>query len=145
MSKTTSVSHVPIYRTRRSSPRTVSSSRLFNADSEISSPPSNIKVLSSVAHAGTPLSSTPPDGTEYTTYQRLHHWRFRGTPFRVRRHLCNYRASLVPVPFYPSGGANVFSRCPFFTQGRRGYSGSLCDALRALALSLIPSPRPASS
>ena len=124
----------------------LSSSRLFNADSELSSPPIDIKVPSSVAQAGIPPSSTPPDGTEYTTYQRLHHWRFRGTPFRVRLHLCNYRASLVPVPFYPSGGANVFSRCPSFAQGRRGpYSGSLCDALRALALSLIPSPRPASS
>ena len=44
----------------------LSSSRLFNADSEISSSSTDIKVLSALAHAGTPLSSTPPDGTEST-------------------------------------------------------------------------------
>jgi hypothetical protein len=47
-------------------PESLSSSRLFNADSVISSSPTDIKVPSSVAHAGTPLSSTPPDGTEST-------------------------------------------------------------------------------
>jgi hypothetical protein len=44
----------------------LSSTRLFNADSEISSSPTDIKVPSATAHAGTPLSSTPPDGTEST-------------------------------------------------------------------------------
>jgi hypothetical protein len=38
------------------------SSRLFDADAEISSSPTEIKGPSSLAHAGTPLSSTPPDG-----------------------------------------------------------------------------------
>jgi hypothetical protein len=42
------------------------SSQLFNADPEVSSTPTDIKVPSSLAHAGTPLSSTPPDGTEST-------------------------------------------------------------------------------
>ena len=82
----------------------LSSSRLFNADSEISSSSTDIKVLSALARAGTPLSSTPPDGTEYTSYQiLLRHCRIRGTP---RRRFWNYRASLVPVPLYSSGGAN---------------------------------------
>ena len=38
------------------------SSRLFDADSEILSSPTDIKGPSTLAHAGTPLSSTPPDG-----------------------------------------------------------------------------------
>src|SRR6266849_3603006 len=38
------------------------SSRLFDADAEILSSPTEIKGPSSLAHAGTPLSSTPPDG-----------------------------------------------------------------------------------
>ncbi|KAH9990063.1 hypothetical protein BJV77DRAFT_963635 [Russula vinacea] len=63
----------------------LSSSRLFNADSELSSPPIDIKVPSSVAQAGIPLSSTPPDGTE---------------------------ASLVPVPFYPAAERTSFHDVP---------------------------------
>ena len=40
------------------------SSRLFDADAEISSSPTDIKSPSPLVNAGTPLSSTPPDGTE---------------------------------------------------------------------------------
>ena len=40
------------------------SSRLFDPDAEISSSPTDIKPSSTTAHAGTPLSSTPPDGSE---------------------------------------------------------------------------------
>ena len=90
----------------------LSSSRLFNADSELSSPPIDIKVPSSVAQAGIPLSSTPPDGTEYTTYQRLHHWRFRGTPFRVRRHLCNTERHSSPYPSTPAAERTSFHDVP---------------------------------
>jgi hypothetical protein len=44
----------------------LSSTRLFSADSEITSSPTDIKVPSPMVHAGTPLSSSPPDGTEST-------------------------------------------------------------------------------
>jgi len=40
------------------------STRLFDADAEISSSPTDINPPSPLANAGTPLSSTPPDGTE---------------------------------------------------------------------------------
>ena len=40
------------------------SSRFFDADAEISSSPIDIKAPSTMTHAGTPLSSTPPDGAE---------------------------------------------------------------------------------
>jgi hypothetical protein len=40
------------------------SSRLFDPDAEISSSPTDIKPSSTTAHPGTPLSSTPPDGSE---------------------------------------------------------------------------------
>jgi hypothetical protein len=40
------------------------SSRLFDADAEFSSSPTEIKPLSTIAHAGTPLSSSPPDSAE---------------------------------------------------------------------------------
>jgi hypothetical protein len=43
------------------------SSRLFDADADILSSPTEIKGPSTLAHAGTPLSSTPPDGTEGTS------------------------------------------------------------------------------
>ncbi|KAI0286406.1 major facilitator superfamily domain-containing protein [Russula brevipes] len=40
------------------------SSRLFDADTETSSSPTDMEPPSVLAHAGTPLSSTPPDGAE---------------------------------------------------------------------------------
>ena len=43
------------------------SSRLFDVDADILSSPTDIKGQSTLAHAGTPLSSTPPDGTEGTS------------------------------------------------------------------------------
>lgn len=43
------------------------SSRLFDADSEILSSATPIRGSSTVAHVSTPLSSTPPDGTEGTS------------------------------------------------------------------------------
>jgi hypothetical protein len=43
------------------------SSRLFDADAENLSSPTEIKGPSGLAHAGTPLSSTPPDGVEGTS------------------------------------------------------------------------------
>jgi hypothetical protein len=62
---------VPPARTQDSATRTGSgnrppSLRLFDADAEISSSPTDIKPPSPspLANAGTPLSSTPPDGTE---------------------------------------------------------------------------------
>ena len=60
---------VPPARTQDSAIRTGSghrppSLRLFDADAEISSSPTDIKPPSPLANAGTPLSSTPPDGTE---------------------------------------------------------------------------------
>ncbi|KAF8491171.1 MFS general substrate transporter [Russula emetica] len=45
----------------------LSSSRLFDADAEILSSPTEIKGPSTLAHPGTPLSSTPPDGAESTS------------------------------------------------------------------------------
>jgi hypothetical protein len=46
------------------------SSRLFDADLETSSSPTEIKGPSTLTHACTPLSSTPPDGTEGTPLTR---------------------------------------------------------------------------
>lgn len=56
--------HLPqsAFSTRNSRP----SDRLFDVDSEILSSPVGIKRQAIPAHAGTPLSSTPPDGTEAT-------------------------------------------------------------------------------
>jgi len=57
-------SHLPhsVFSTRHSLP----SSRIFDVDSEILSSPVGIKRQATPAHAGTPLSSTPPDGNEGT-------------------------------------------------------------------------------
>jgi hypothetical protein len=58
--------HVPPSRLPDSAYRTengLPSSRLFDADSEVLSSPTEIKGSSTLAHAGSPLSSTPPDGT----------------------------------------------------------------------------------
>ena len=46
------------------------SSRLFDADAENLSSPTEIKDPSDLAHAGTPLSSTPPDGVEGTSLNK---------------------------------------------------------------------------
>ena len=46
------------------------SSRLFDADSENLSSPTEIKGPSTLAHAGSPLSSTPPDGAEGTSLSK---------------------------------------------------------------------------
>ncbi len=58
-------SHLPdsVYPTENGPP----SSRLFDVDAEILSSPTEIKGSSTLAHAGTPLSSTPPDGAEGTS------------------------------------------------------------------------------
>jgi hypothetical protein len=58
-------SHLPdlAYHTENGLP----SSRLFDPDAENLSSPTEIKGSSTLAHAGTPLSSTPPDGTEGTS------------------------------------------------------------------------------
>ena len=59
---------VPPTRTPDSAIRTENSgspsSRLFDADAEFSSSPTDIKPSSTIAHAGTPLGSSPPDGAE---------------------------------------------------------------------------------
>jgi hypothetical protein len=57
-------SHLP--RTAFSARNSLPSSRLFDVDSEILSSPVGIKRQATPAHAGTPHSSTPPDGTEVT-------------------------------------------------------------------------------
>ena len=141
MSKTTSVSHIPIYRTRRSSPRTVYYRHGYSTQIPRFQA---LQLTSKSRHPCRYSAQLNATGRhrEYTSYQRLlRHWWIRGTPLCVRGRFWNYRTSLVPVPLYASGGANVFSRCPSFTQGRRGpYRGFLCDTSRALALTLVSPP-----
>ena len=107
-------SHVP--RSAFSTGNSLPSPRLFNVDSEILSSPTDIK-RTSTSHAGTPLSSTPPDATE-------------GTP--LTKDYCAIGGSEAPLAAYAGDSAAE----------RRSYSyRPTPDARRTSFYDLPPSPK----
>lgn len=107
-------SHLP--RSAFSTGNSLPSPRLFNVDSEILSSPTDIK-RASTSHAGTPLSSTPPDATE-------------GTP--LTKDYCATGGSEAPLAAYAGDSAAE----------RRSYSyRPTPDARRTSFYDLPPSPK----
>ena len=86
------------------------SSRLFDDDTEIASSPTDIKPSSATAHVGTPLSSTPLDGSEGAVPTKDYS-ATGGSQVPLAAYAASERQS-YPYPHTPASGRDLFHDDP---------------------------------